>query len=97
MKKYLLLYYGFVTPTKEIGEAWGKWFQEVGDKFVDSGSPFGFGREITKDGTINDLPLEPNSITGYSIINARDIDEAEAIAKTNPMISSIRVYEADSM
>ena len=96
MKKFLFLYYGYVTPTKEIGEAWGKWFQEVGDKFVDSGSPFGYGREITSDG-IKELPLEADSITGYSIINAASMDEAEKIAKTNPFITSIRVYEADSM
>ena len=96
MKKFILLYYGFVTPTKEIGEAWGKWFESVGDKFVDAGSPFGYGREITKTGT-KELTLDLDAITGYSIINAVDMDEAESIAKTNPMITSIRVYEADSM
>ena len=96
MKKFILLYYGFVTPTKEIGEAWGKWFESVGDKFVDAGSPFGYGREITKTGT-KELTLDRDAITGYSIINAKDMDEAESIAKTNPMITSIRVYEADSM
>ncbi|TFB12577.1 hypothetical protein E3V33_05250 [Candidatus Marinimicrobia bacterium MT.SAG.4] len=96
MKKFILLYYGFVTPTKEIGEAWGKWFESVGDKFVDTGSPFGYGREITKTGT-KELTLDLDAITGYSIINAVDMDEAESIAKTNPMITSIRVYEANSM
>ena len=96
MKKFILLYYGFVTPTKEIGEAWGKWFESVGDKFVDTGSPFGYGREITKTGT-KELTLDLDAITGYSIINAVDMDEAESIANTNPMITSIRVYEANSM
>ena len=96
MKKFLFLYYGFVTPTREIGEAWEKWFESVGDKFVDSGSAFGYGREITKNGT-NELPLQYDSLTGYSLINAKDMDEAEAIAKTNPMILSVKVYEANSM
>ena len=96
MKKFLFLYYGFVTPTEEIGEAWGKWFESVGDKFVDSGTPFGYGREITHDGT-NELPLQADSLTGYSIINAADMNEAEKIAKTCPIITSIRIYEADSM
>lgn len=96
MKKFLFLYYGFVTPTKEIEKEWGDWFASVGDKFVDTGSPFGFGREITKSGT-KELKLDLDAITGYSIINAEDIDEAESIAKTNPMITSIRVYEANSM
>ena len=96
MKKFIFLYYGFVTPTKEIGEAWGKWFESVGDKFVDTGNPFGSGREITKTGT-KKLTLDLDAITGYSIINAKDMDEAESIANTNPMITSIRVYEANSM
>ena len=72
MKKFILLYYGFVTPTKEIGEAWGKWFESVGDKCVDTGSPFGYGREITNTGT-KELTLDRDAITGYSIINAENI------------------------
>ena len=96
MKKFILLYYGFVTPTEEIKEAWGNWFATVGDKFVDAGSAFGYGREITKTET-KELTLDLDAITGYSIINAENIDEAESIAKSNPMITSIRVYEANSM
>ena len=96
MKKFVFVYIGFETPTPEIGEAWGKWFASIGDKMVDSGNPFGAGREITRDGT-KELPLGLDSITGYSIINAENMDEAEQIAKTNPMITSIRVYEASSM
>ena len=34
-----------------------------------------------------------DSITGYSIINAESLDEAEQIARENPFIASIRVYE----
>lgn len=33
------------------------------------------------------------SITGYSIINAESLDDAERIAQDNPFIASIRVYE----
>jgi hypothetical protein len=33
------------------------------------------------------------SITGYSIINADSLDDAERIAQDNPFIASIRVYE----
>ena len=97
MKKYMFLYYGFVTPTQEIGKAWGEWFASIGDKMVDSGNPFMVGLEITPDGTTTQLPLDKQAITGYSIINAKDIEEAEAIAKTNPSITSIRVYEMGAM
>ena len=34
-----------------------------------------------------------DSITGYSIINAGSLEEAEAIARENPFVASIRVYE----
>jgi uncharacterized protein YciI len=34
-----------------------------------------------------------DSITGYSIINAESLDDAEKIAQDNPFIASIRVYE----
>ncbi len=37
------------------------------------------------------------SITGYTIIEAESLDEAEKIAKDNPYIASIRVYEIRSM
>ena len=37
------------------------------------------------------------SITGYSIINAESLDEAEKIARGNPFIASIRVYEIMTM
>ena len=38
-----------------------------------------------------------DSITGYTIIKAESLDEAEKIAQSNPYISSIRVYEIQPM
>ena len=92
MKRFMLLHYGFEKPTPEIMEAWGKWFQMVGDKTTDQGGFHGGAREISHDGS-TDLPMGPDSITGYNIINAESLEEAEAIAKENPFIKSIRVYE----
>jgi len=80
MKKFVLLSYGFVTPTKEIEEAWGKWFASIADKMVDGGSPFKGGREISRTGT-KELSLGPESLTGYCIFNADNLDDAEKIAK----------------
>ena len=37
--------------------------------------------------------MGPDSITGYSIINAESLEEAERLASENPFIASIRVYE----
>ena len=96
MKKYVFLYYGFEPPTAEIRKAWSNWFESIGDKIVDSGNPFGIGREITRDGT-RELSLDNGAITGYSIINADNIDEAEEIAKGCPTATSVRIYEAMPM
>jgi hypothetical protein len=40
------------------------------------------------------LPLGPQSITGYTIVNANNIDEAEKLLANCPIITSVLVYEA---
>ncbi len=95
MKKFVLLHYGFEKPTPEIMAAWGKWFQSMKDRIIDMGGHFSGGREISKAG-IKDLPLGLESITGFTIVSADSIDDAEKIAQSNPYISSIRVYEVMS-
>ena len=92
MKKFVLLHYGFERPTPEIMAAWGKWFASMKDNIVDMGGHFSGGREISKAGT-KDLPLAPESITGFTIVSADSLDDAEKMAQRNPYISSIRVYE----
>jgi TfoX/Sxy family transcriptional regulator of competence genes len=94
MKKFVLLHYGFEKPTPEIMAAWGKWFEATKPHIVDMGG-FGNGREISKAGT-KDLPLGPDAITGFTIVNAANLDAAEKMAQGNPFISSIRVYEVRS-
>ena len=91
MKRFMLLHFGFEKPTPEIMAAWEKWFESVADKTVEHGG-FRGAREISQSGT-KDLPMGMDSITGYSIINAENLDEAEKIAHSNPFIASIRVYE----
>ncbi len=91
MKKFVFLTYGFEPPTPEIMAKWGKWFESIKDNIVDMGH-LGGGREISKAGT-KDLPLGLDSITGFMIISAESLDDAEEMAQSNPFISSIRVYE----
>ena len=96
MKKFMYLHFGFEKPTPEIMGAWGKWFESIADKVVDQGAHFSGAREISKAGT-KDLPLGMESITGYTIVNAESLDEAEKMAQSNPYIASIRVYEMMTM
>ena len=75
--------------------AWHKWFASIAHRQVDQGG-FNGGREISKNGT-RDLPWNAESITGYNVIEAESLDEAEKLAGGNPFISSIRIYELRSM
>lgn len=99
MKKFMLLYRGAwddTAPSQETMDAWSEWFAFLGDKIVDSGNPFGPGREISPAGT-KELSLDAEAITGYTLINAEDIDDAEKIALACPVVTSIQVYEAMPM
>ena len=95
MKKFVLLHYGFEKPSPDIMKAWEEWVESIADMQVDQGG-FGAGREISSSGT-KDLPMGMESITGYTIIKADSLDDAEKLAKDNPYIASIRVYEIMGM
>ncbi len=96
MKKFILMSVGFETPTPEVQQAWGKWFASIEDRIVDSGNVFSAAKEVTKNG-VNELPRGLDAITGYTVINAENIDEAVKVAQTSPIITAMRVYEAASM
>ncbi|MCP3974334.1 MAG: hypothetical protein GY720_07570 [bacterium] len=93
MKKFVLLYHGHHSPTPELEAAWNDWIQRRAASFVDVGNPFGPGRRITKDRTI-ELSLSSNPASGYSILKAEHIDAAEQILEGCPIIDSVTLYEA---
>ena len=92
MKRFMLLHFGFEKPTPEIMAAWRKWFESVADKTVENGGFHGGARELSREGA-RDLPMGMDSITGYTIVEAESLDAAEEIARGNPFIASIRIYE----
>ena len=91
MPNYLILHYGFKKPTPEDMGAWNTWFQSIADRKVAQGG-LPAGREITHEST-TDLPFGEDSITGYTVITAETLDEAENIARECPIVLSTRVYE----
>jgi len=93
MKKFVFLYYGWEQPTPAIAEAWMSWFASLGNKVIDSGNPFGSGREVTRTG-VSDLSADSSPIAGYSIISAADFEEAEKLLEGLPFVDSVRIYEA---
>lgn len=91
MKKFVLLSYGFKTPTPEIMSAWNTWFESIKGSIVEMAG-LGGGVEISKAGA-KTLPMDLEAITGLVIVHAKDLAEAQKMAASNPYITSIRVYE----
>ncbi|HYD88611.1 MAG TPA: hypothetical protein VEA80_14145 [Vitreimonas sp.] len=91
MKRYMLLHYGFEKPTPETMAAWTRWFEAVRAHTVEHGG-FRGGRELSNEGA-KELPFGAASITGYSILRAESIEEAQRLAEGNPFIAGIRIYE----
>lgn len=90
MSKFLILHYGFEKPDAEAMAKWMQWFESIADCQVGKGHLPG-GREITEGG-VEDLPFGKDSMTGYTMIEAADLDEAEAIAARCPIVAATRVY-----
>ena len=91
MKRFMLMHFGFERPTPDIMAKWGAWFKSVAEHTVENAG-LRNGREISREGARN-LPMGPDAITGYSIVNAESLEDAERLAQDNPYISSIRIYE----
>lgn len=93
MKKFILIYHGYETPAPEHVEAWSHWFQRRAASFADIGHSFGPGRQITNDTTI-EMSLSSSPASGYSIVNAENIDIAEQLLEGCPIVESVSLYEA---
>ena len=91
MRRYMLLHIGFEKPTPEIMARWKSWFEAIADRSVENVG-LRNGREVSHNGA-KDLPMAADSLTGYTIINAESVEEAEAMARSNPFIAAIRIYE----
>ena len=91
VKKFVFLTYGFKPPTPEVMAAWNKWFDQIRPSVVEMAG-LRNGREISKAGTTA-LPLGLESITGFVIVTAESLEDAERMAQDNPYVSAVRVYE----
>ena len=91
MAKYLFVYHGGKHPstpaeTKQVMDAWGAWFKSMGTAVIDGGNPVGKSTTVKSDGSIaNDGGSNPTS--GYSLIEAKDRDDAHKKAKACPILA----------
>ncbi|MDX1420989.1 MAG: YciI family protein [Rubricoccaceae bacterium] len=92
MNDYLLLHIGFEPPSPEVMAEWEAWFASVSDREMDRGHlPRGW--EMGAGGEVRALPLSADSLTGFTLIQAADLDEAKAVAAACPAVLATRVYE----
>ena len=92
MAKYLFVYHGGKDPETEeevakVLDEWGAWFGTMGAAVVDGGNPVGGSNTVHPDGSVTgDGGANPAS--GYSLIEAADLDDALAKAKGCPILAS---------
>lgn len=92
MAKYLFVYHGGSMPETEEQQAaemdaWGQWFGSMGSAVIDGGNPVGLSSTVQSDGSVvSDGGANPAS--GYSLIEASDVEDAIAKAKGCPALAS---------
>lgn len=108
MTKFILLYKGPATPQADISpeggaqimQAWEAWMGKVSASLVDAGAPFtGTSTAVVADGTTRSA----SDLTGYSIVEAPDLNAAQALVGGNPFLEdgsanfAVEVYELGTM
>ena len=83
MKKFIFLY-GDKSGSAGERDDWMRWFASIGASIVDNGNPFGDGREVTKTAS-HDLAGDATPITGYTIVNAENMEAAEKLLDGVPI------------
>jgi hypothetical protein len=104
MAKYLFVYHGGGAPhgkeaQAKAMDAWGRWFGSMGADVIDGGNPVGKSTTV-KSGSevINNGGANPTS--GYSLIEAKTLDDAVAKAKGCPILEnggSVEIAQALDM
>jgi len=104
MAKYLFVYHGGENPDTEeevaqVLDEWGAWFGTMGAAVIDGGNPVGMSSTVSPDGSVTDNG-GANPASGYSLIEASDLDDAIAKARGCPILKaagSVELAEAIDM
>ncbi len=104
MPQFIFAYHGGKTPdTPEEGAqimaAWQAWMGGMGSALVVPGAPVGLSKTVSTGGVADDGGANP--LSGYSVVQADDIDAACDMAKGCPMVisgnGSVEVAELHEM
>ncbi|MFK7958225.1 MAG: hypothetical protein AB8B96_19160 [Lysobacterales bacterium] len=90
MLKYLFVYHGGTHPENETEkasamDAWGEWFGFLGSAVVDGGHPVGLSTTVSATDVVGNGGTNP--VSGYSIVEASDLDDAVKKAQACPLIT----------
>jgi hypothetical protein len=91
MARFIMLYKGEATDMSDLTEEqagavmakWAEWTEKVGPALADIGTPFGPGTSLVDDGTAGTAI----SLTGYSIVEAADLNAAQHLTDGHPYLS----------
>ncbi len=91
MKKFMVIYYAPESAMEKMENAspeeaeegmkpWMEWAEKCGSGLVDLGTPLGNGEKLTPDGASQ----SQSKVTGYSVLQAENIDEAKKMLQEHP-------------
>ena len=91
MKKFVFIYRGGKIPTdpaeiQQAMQAWGNWMQSMGSAVIDGGNPVGKSTTVNRDGSVTPNGGS-NPIGGYSLIAAKDREDAITKAQKCPILA----------
>lgn len=103
MPKFVFVYHGGKKPSSpeegaKVMAKWKGWFEKLGPAVVDGGNPVGPSKTVFAKSVADNGGANP--VSGYSLINASNINDAVKKAKGCPILESggsIEVAEAIEM
>ena len=106
MKKFVVTYYAPISAAEQMAkatpeemaagmQAWQAWAGRCGENLLDMGAPLGAGRVVTDTGVSD----SDKNVTGYSILQAEDMDAAVQMVDGHPHLGwtegcEIGIFEA---
>jgi hypothetical protein len=95
MKKFAVIYHAPAEAMKMMENAtpeqqeegmkpWMAWKEKMGQSLVDLGNPLVGGTRLLPDGSTKTSTKE---VTGYSFIQAKDLEEAKSLLQGHPHLS----------
>ena len=100
MPNFMIAYIGGRKPSsKEEGTAqmgrWKAWIEGLGDTVINPGTPLPVSKIVTSSGVEDDNSLE--SMNGFAVIKAENIDAAVEIAKSDPFLEMDGIIRVSQM